>query len=44
VDRRQVFDLPEVTIKVTEHELIERECSCGYSSTSGISGGRADRV
>src|SRR5580693_3788448 len=29
VERRQVFDLPEVTIKVTEHQLIERECGCG---------------
>ena len=30
VERRQVFDLPEVTIKVTEHQLIERECGCGH--------------
>ncbi len=30
VERRQVFDLPEVAIKVTEHQLIERECECGY--------------
>jgi transposase len=30
VERRQVFDLPEVTITVTEHQLIERECGCGY--------------
>jgi transposase len=30
VERRQVFDLPEVTITVTEHQLIERECGCGH--------------
>ena len=30
VDRRQVFDLPEVTATVTEHQLIERECGCGH--------------
>jgi len=29
VDRRQVFDLPPVKVMVTEHQLIERECSCG---------------
>jgi transposase len=30
VERRQVFDLPEVAITVTEHQLIERECRCGH--------------
>ena len=30
VERRQVFDLPEVAITVTEHQLIERECGCGH--------------
>jgi Transposase IS66 family len=24
------FDLPDITIKVTEHQLIERECGCGH--------------
>jgi transposase len=29
VERRQVFDLPPVTVTVMEHQLIERECGCG---------------
>jgi transposase len=30
VERRQVFDLPPVKVKVIEHQLIERECGCGH--------------
>jgi transposase len=29
VERRQVFDLPDAVVTVTEHQLIERECGCG---------------
>jgi transposase len=41
VERRQVFDLPEVTIKVTEHQLIERERGCGRR-TKGMAPGGAE--
>jgi transposase len=30
VERRQVFDLPPMKMKVTEHQLMERACACGH--------------
>jgi transposase len=29
VERRQVFDIPPVSVRVTEHQLVARRCSCG---------------
>jgi len=29
VEHRQVFDLPVIRVKVTQHDLVARECSCG---------------
>lgn len=32
VERRQVFDLPPMTVRVTEHQLIARRCACGTTT------------
>lgn len=35
VTRRQVFDLPEIVMRVTEHHLVTRHCGCG-AVTCGV--------
>ena len=32
MERRQVFDLPPMTVRVIEHQLIARRCPCGTTS------------
>lgn len=32
VERRQVFDLPPLMVRVTEHQLVTRRCACGAST------------
>jgi len=32
MERRQVFDLPPMTVQVTEHQLIARRCTCGTTT------------
>ena len=32
MERRQVFDLPPITVQVTEHQLISRRCTCGTTT------------
>lgn len=29
VRRRQVFDLPPIQVRVTEHQMVSRQCACG---------------
>lgn len=39
VERRQVFDLPEVKVEVVEHQLVERECGCGARTRAAAPAG-----
>ena len=32
MEKRQVFDLPPMTVEVTEHQLIARRCTCGTTT------------
>ena len=32
VERRQVFELPPMAVRVTEHQLVARRCGCGAST------------
>ena len=32
VERRQVFELPPMVVRVTEHQLVARRCGCGAST------------
>src|SRR5690242_9836768 len=32
MERRQVFDLPSIAVRVTEHQLIARRCGCGITT------------
>lgn len=32
IDRRQVFDIPEIKPMVTEYQLFEKKCTCGHVS------------
>jgi transposase len=32
VERRQLFDLPPMTVRVTEHQLVARRCACGVTT------------
>jgi len=32
VERRQEFDLPPVSVRVTEHQLVARRCACGVTT------------
>ncbi|MEX5714007.1 transposase, partial [Parafrankia sp. FMc6] len=39
IERRQVFDLPELRPHVTEHQLVERACGCGAHTKAAAPAG-----
>ncbi|MER7547308.1 IS66 family transposase zinc-finger binding domain-containing protein [Spirillospora sp. NPDC127506] len=39
VERRQVSDIPPITVKVTEHQLVKRRCGCGRVTTADAPAG-----
>src|SRR3954462_11250796 len=40
--RRQVFDIPQITVRVVEHRLVARRCACGVvTAAAGPAGGSA---
>jgi transposase len=39
VERRQVFDLPPMTVRVAEHQLIARRCCCGVTTCADAPAG-----
>ena len=40
--RRQVFDIPQITVRVVEHRLISRRCACGtVTAAAGPAGASA---
>lgn len=36
VSKRQVFDIPEIKIEATEHQVYKRVCSCGHQTISSF--------
>ena len=44
VVRRQVHDIPEVTVKVVEHRLHKRRCACGCVTTAAAPAGVSSPV
>jgi transposase len=44
VERRQVFDLPPIQVRVTEHQLITRRCGCGTNTCASAPAGVAAPV
>jgi transposase len=44
MERRQVFDLPPMAVRVTEHQLIARRCGCGATTCGSAPEGVAAPV
>ena len=36
VGKRQVFDIPEIKVNVTEHQVFKKVCACGHETTGNF--------
>lgn len=44
VEKRQIADIPEIRIKVTEHRIYQRKCTCGHTTSSECAEGMKNRI
>lgn len=44
VERRQVFDIPKIVVRVVEHHIVSKVCGCGQRSTGSAPDGVAAPV
>lgn len=44
VEKRQIADIPEIVIKITEHLIYKKKCECGHETISQFNKGMKNRI
>lgn len=44
VEKRQIADIPEIVLKITEHLIYKRKCDCGHETISQFNNGKKNRI